>query len=70
MNDDNTITVGKYLPVEQIEGGPLRAWDDFDHFQIIKYKWTKNGEIKLSEEIIKNDSFKNFSEKIKSYFLD
>jgi len=70
MFDDGTIVVGRYIPYDgsQANGGALKNWDDFEEYEMTKYKWTKDGEVKLDQEIIKADDAKN--EISKNHYLN
>lgn len=65
LNDDNSILVGRFVP---IEATTEKNWDDFEEFEITKYKSTLKGEVKLSSEKLKVGTYAGLNDKIKGYF--
>lgn len=64
MVDNKTIVVGKFVVIND----GIRGWDDFDEFQVTKYKWTKNGATQISQSVIKANTFDELDDSIKKSF--
>lgn len=64
IDNDNMVVVGRFLQTSDIS----KSWDDFDKFQVTKYKWTKSGAAQISQSVIKANTFDELDGSIKESF--
>jgi len=67
MINEDTIIVGRFLPI-QYGVDFSKNWDDFEQFEIIDYKWTRDGGVETNKNIIQVSSHTDLSEEIKNNF--
>lgn len=65
--EENTILVGRFLPIQE---DISKKWDDdnFEQFEMTRYKWTKEGEVEIDKSSMNAKSRKELSEEIRNNF--
>lgn len=55
LGNDDSIQVGRYIPISDVSVD--KNWDDFDEFEIKRYKWSINGISEIERKIIKSSKY-------------